>query len=505
MAKALLAILDANADAIDAIGDVLIAESVHQFVKGNSERAAATLDALALGTPPPSELDVLAPPSRGIGLRHTVALLVPASAHAQGWSTTPRATVEPALEAWCAAMLGPASQYRMTVTLRDGATRLIGLDDVGLGALDAARLASTGELGAWVRDRLDATGLDPARVGDARSLDDAMLLGTALAHTLARARAALPSDLGGGDLDGAAVAALEARGSDSLLGDALGLLTSDPVAGLRAAALLGVAQAVPDVDPAKRSQQVNHAQSALAARAAKLAALPAASTIAERFDRVRARLRAIYGDDLQISPPIGIPKLAASLATLSPDPEAATTWLGRIGAARADVSPLDHAVFLADVFGTSSYPLRIAQLPHIAGEPWIGGAVFGGDDEPGARESYVIHAPLALDPTKPVAGLVIDSWSETIPARSRTSAVAFQLDQPVAAPPQTILLAVAPPGDTEWSDPVLEDTVREALSLAKLRLVDGDLIGSVGHYLPALYFAINLAGDTASTDFTGGQ
>ena len=508
MAKALIAILDANADAIDAIGDVMMAESVHQFVRGNTERAAATLDALALGTPPPPELDVLAPPSSGIGLNHTVALLVPAGAQSQGWFATPRATVEPLLEAWCAAMLGPAAQYRTTVTLRNGNVRVIGLEDAGLGALDVVRLAGTGELAAWVRDRVDAVSVDPARVGHARSLDDAQLLGSALAQALAHARPALPADLGGGDLDATTVAELEARGSDSMLGDVLGLLTVDPPAGLRAAALLGVAGAVPDADAAKRLQQVSHAQSVLGVRATKLATLPAASTLKERFDRARLRLRAIYGDDLQLAPRIRVPELAASLsdrAALVPDPEEATAWLARIGAVRADVAPLERAAFLADVIGTSSYPLQIAQLPHTDGEAWIGGAVFDGDAIPRARDSFVIHAPLAFDPAQPVAGLVIDRWGETIPSRSRRTAVAFQLDQPVAAPPQTILLAAAPAGEVTWSDELLEDTVREALSLAKLRLVDGDLIGSVGHYLPALYFAINLAGDTASTDFTGGQ
>ncbi len=509
-ATALVAILDANSDAIDGVGDVLMAEGVHQFARGNSERAVATLDALALGTPPPSQLEVLAPPSRGIGVRHTVALLVPAAAHAQGWSTTPRSSVEPALEAWCAAMLGPAAQYGTAVVLRDGTSRVVRLDEVGLGALDLVRLASTGELATWVCDRIEATSIDPGRIADTLSLDDATLLGTVLAQTLARARAVVPSDFGGGDLDATAIAELEARGSDSVLGDALGLLTVDPTAGLRTAALLGVAQIIPAADPAKRSLQVGMAQTELSARAAKLAALPAAATVADRMDRARTRLRLIYGDDLQVVLRIGSlpPGLAASLAdrtALLPDPEEANTWLARIGAVRADVAPLERATFLADLLGTSSYPLQIAQLAHTAGALWIGGAVFDGEHVPAARDSFVLHAPLGLDPTQSVAGLVIDRWSETIPARSRTTAVAFQLDQPVASPPQTILLAVAPPGETAWSDAVLEDTVREALSLAKLRLVDGDLIGSVGHYLPALYFAINLAGDTASTDFTGGQ
>ena len=44
----------------------------------------------------------------------------------------------------------------------------------------------------------------------------------------------------------------------------------------------------------------------------------------------------------------------------------------------------------------------------------------------------------------------------------------------------------------------------EALDLAKLRTVDIDALSSLGHYLPALYFAYNAGGpqvDAISTDF----
>jgi hypothetical protein len=42
----------------------------------------------------------------------------------------------------------------------------------------------------------------------------------------------------------------------------------------------------------------------------------------------------------------------------------------------------------------------------------------------------------------------------------------------------------------------------ETLDLARIRAVDPDALGEIGHYLPALYFANNAAGDTVSTDFS---
>ena len=41
----------------------------------------------------------------------------------------------------------------------------------------------------------------------------------------------------------------------------------------------------------------------------------------------------------------------------------------------------------------------------------------------------------------------------------------------------------------------------ETIELAKLRAVDAVSLGDVGHYLPGLYFAFNVANDTVSTDF----
>jgi hypothetical protein len=41
----------------------------------------------------------------------------------------------------------------------------------------------------------------------------------------------------------------------------------------------------------------------------------------------------------------------------------------------------------------------------------------------------------------------------------------------------------------------------ETLDLARIRAIDPDTLDEVGHYLPAMFFATNLAGDTVSTDF----
>jgi hypothetical protein len=50
----------------------------------------------------------------------------------------------------------------------------------------------------------------------------------------------------------------------------------------------------------------------------------------------------------------------------------------------------------------------------------------------------------------------------------------------------------------------VEGSVLEALNLAKIRAVDPDSLGSLGHYLPALYFAYNTGApkiETVSVEF----
>jgi hypothetical protein len=41
----------------------------------------------------------------------------------------------------------------------------------------------------------------------------------------------------------------------------------------------------------------------------------------------------------------------------------------------------------------------------------------------------------------------------------------------------------------------------ETLDLARIRAVDPDALDDVGHFLPALYFALNTDNETVSTDF----
>jgi hypothetical protein len=130
-------------DAYDAVADLALAEGVHQAVQGNFDRVAATLDAYSSGTFPPDP-EVVQTPAPGLGLTHRVALqfepvpVAPAGA-------TPRATAEPALDAWLAGMLPQLSEVACTVAWRDpvgGAERSleVTLAELALHPLDVLEL-----------------------------------------------------------------------------------------------------------------------------------------------------------------------------------------------------------------------------------------------------------------------------------------------------------------------------------------------------------------------------
>src|SRR5262249_19078913 len=121
---ALEAELSVLGQAADAVSDALLAESVHQIVRGNPVRAAATLDAIERGEAPPPELEVLRTPRSGSAFTHRVVVMCATDSSAPQWSngaSSPRAAAEPALNAWVAKLLGDPRKVRCRVGRVDGA------------------------------------------------------------------------------------------------------------------------------------------------------------------------------------------------------------------------------------------------------------------------------------------------------------------------------------------------------------------------------------------------
>jgi DNA uptake protein ComE-like DNA-binding protein len=96
-------------DGLDAVGDVLLSESVYQAVQGNFERGGSALEA-ASGNVPPPDIESVMTPMAGHLLGHRVCLLLPEALGNGPGPATPRAVAEPRLAAWVAELLGDLSQ-----------------------------------------------------------------------------------------------------------------------------------------------------------------------------------------------------------------------------------------------------------------------------------------------------------------------------------------------------------------------------------------------------------
>ena len=103
----------------------------------------------------------------------------------------------------------------------------------------------------------------------------------------------------------------------------------------------------------------------------------------------------------------------------------------------------------------------------------------------------MFHAAARPAYDQPMAGLVLDQWTEAIPSDIETTGVSFHFDAPGARAPQTMLIAT--PTDAQaarWSVDTLAGTVREAIALARIRGLDIDDVDAAARFLPAAYLPV---------------
>jgi hypothetical protein len=526
------------ADTVDAISDLMLAESVHQLVGGNALRAGATVDAIGRGDTPPPVFDITRTPRRGGTVTHRLFVMLGAGAPG-GWTSTPRTQAEPRLAALAASILGPPARVLASANiLAPAGTRLatiaMTLADLAIGPLDvlamspAERDARLTRL-AWSRRPTMAPAgstvqlqlaRDPAWTADKLTMGELMTVAASAAALVAGARAATAADFTTPDrnvdpaidltdlktrADNAVVALNTAR---THFGDGTAV-----DAALVAAAALGVVDAVPVFDSAKWPAQATAAKTELDARAAKAAALEAgfaragaAATAARDHDI--ARLRIVFGAGFAVAAGLTstfaatLPSLFAASATLlGADPLAPVTWLARAARVRAGAGRLAESMMYAEALSSSApMALTVAQAPEVAGDVWAGLPL-----KSGARPADRLSLVAAGAVTGVKAALVVDEWFETVPNKAETTGLAFHVDDPGARAPQAILLGVQPDTAAAWTLPTIEGTLLDAIEMARLRAVDPDSLGGVGHFLPALIFPVNLgdaAPDTISTDLT---
>ena len=527
-------VLDTLLDAVDSVADLLLAESVHQIVRGNPTRAAGALDALNRGEGATAEPEVVATPRTGTSLTNRTLLLVADDPPpAPGWPTDGvRARAEQRLAAWAGHMLGDPAGISVVVRSADGSSRTISLAELGLGALDVVyeqlrprvlrharnlglaeaatvdlaetRIATLLAAAEGVRSLLTraraGTGLDLARPQDRGSVISGPppLDGSEAAASLATA---LP-DKDAGDrrarLDAARASLQQAVSAlEGITAEGPAPPEADVTAALDTLACFGI---VPGGDPARPPTAA-----ALAAAHGEAAARLAAST-ASPDDAA-----ALFGDGFPVLG-LGAPPFPAALAAaLATDPVAAApadlldplggesgalnAWVESYGRVRAGVGRLADVLFAARLRRTGGPTgLRAIQQPV---EPfpkspaarraqWVG-LPFPAALDPAPVTNLVAHVLGDLDADRGIAVLVVDEFVEVVPAEETTTALSFGFDAPGARPPQTILLAVPPAPGAAWTVDTLAEVIGETVDLAKIRMVDLSAVAWAGRFVPTIY------------------
>jgi hypothetical protein len=548
--QAVRAELAALADAADALADLMTAETTYQLASGNVARAAATLDGLGSGVVPPPEPEVVRTPRPGFAYTHRlVALAGVATGAPPGWAAgadRPRRLAEPRLDRWVARLLGPADRIRaaLRVVGPDGAVadrREVTVADIGACALDLVYDANTlfelevadhvtdaptgGRVEVVHRDDGDWPGADwPA---DVLPLDDALEQARWLAEAVGSARPLTAADLttpGGTPAAGIVRAdltdrldrvAARYRSLATELVAARDALAAAPSlaavarvrSALRGLAAFGLPNAREAVHDAAASDEDPGGQLAAAADAA----IAETTRVLAQVDQPdagggpavppeAAALRAMLGATFVVVPLIEPPGAAwsdtlaggAAPEFLAGDPAAPLAWLQRVARVRPQVDR-----YLCAVAGRSGR-WAVAQTP--VAPRWVGLPVADTEEPPPSATSVIVNATGAEATASTLAGLVIDEWTDVVPAGRTTAGVGFHFDEPGARAPQAVLLAVPPELGVPWSLETLADIVRETADLARIRMVGPEETPWLGRYLPALYVADNPEGDTLTVD-----
>lgn len=542
---------------VDAVADLLLAESVHQVILGSTSASGASLDGLAQGVRPPDPA-VARGVTGGTTLTHRLAVVLPATPSAAAhWPTTPtpRAACEPRLDAWVGSLLGDPRDVRCRVQYPARCsppvvqTRDVTFDALGLCPLDVLALAgaTTTDPAASELDRrvlFAAFGEDvPADAADGasftivyapdpawprattRGVPELIDLAVAISRTIGGMRTLASRDL---------ILPTNASADDATTTDAEANTRAQAAATALNAAQTALQTALASTDSAQLRDALRQAARfgctagfpafVAGAQEGGISPLPlvdqATAALADLSERARrtgtatdaaTRAQAVFGRDfsllvgLAFSPASSArAELAKALAygpsSLAGDAHAVDRWLTGASRVRAPLGRWRMLRVMADAAGAPPATWTVAQLPYDAAASWVGLPPRTGETRTNGTLSLALHAPGGeLDPAQAIYGLFLDEWSETIPNEREHTGLTFRYPDTSGEAPQTILVAVCPTNGRTWEFDSLLACVTETLDNAKLRALDLASLDSLAQIIPGIFLAANAGDDTIST------
>lgn len=482
-------ILDDLTNSIDALGDLLLAESVHHLVGGNPLRSGLAADTIGRGDPVPDRFDVVRTPRAGRALSWQLGLLLPSAwkSAATGWNTNrPRAVTEPHVEAWAESILGNASSWTFHCTVTSngaGTDASVGLDSLNLCALDV--ICETSGSPSLLESRiLDAVA--PGQAADAQitvvtgpATDGSLGFG-ALSGMCARLRALLAKAMPLGPqhvigpaespVAGLDVTELQTRAvalqmslsnAVSQLSAAMQSLTTanagsdmsalkTAVAAVRSALIAIANQGISSAYPPPIGSDLTAAATLFASRgSAVLAAVaplqaatpPGAPTsdatttaVTQWFGAITDYVQSIIGTTVPITAAYQLPadsayaqSFAANSAPAGSDETAIMIWLRRLARVRPNCAAAHDLLLAGEALQGSRPSITVAQLPVNGGEQWVG-LPFNTAVAPKARLCTVVLTPSTIDVNAEFCGLLFDNWTEQLPGLTSVTTAASGYD-----------------------------------------------------------------------------
>jgi hypothetical protein len=245
----------------------------------------------------------------------------------------------------------------------------------------------------------------------------------------------------------------------------------------------------------------------VAAVGERLARYAEATTESEREDAFTGAAHALLGDDFAVVPEFTLSEsqarelqnahgardalLAHLTGRLGVD-FPVDDWLYGVARVRLALQRWEALTVLAEALTGRELDLHPLQLPHRDGDSWLALAYPPDLEIDSDKLLYTAHFAAAFDAGSPQCGLLLDEWTEVVPAVEETTGVGFHYHRPNAEPPQAMLLVTPPQftGRWQWAD--LVDALHETLELAKLRAVEPDHVAGTEYarFLPATIAAV---------------
>ncbi len=254
---------------------------------------------------------------------------------------------------------------------------------------------------------------------------------------------------------------------------------------------------------------------------AQLTAYDAAASDADKVKAFQTAAKAIFGDDFQTVPEFVVSAAQAGEWTNAYNASVSGAlftylkstlnidfpideWMYGAARVRPVLRTWESALMLATAFNITAPQLTPIQLPYEATASWVAlpyPSTYTIDSE---RLLYTAVYQPGFDATAHQCGLMLDEWTEVIPADTRDTAVTFQYTRPDNEPPQTILLVTSPQnaGTWQWSD--LVTALNETLDLAKKRAVEPAMLDPTvySRFLPTTVMANTTRAITIATTIT---